>query len=78
MFNDISERALDKPVAGGFMRNGIHIIAAVPINRIGKYRRYVVEWVDKLPKRPIMINEGVKVIYRGRNGDTEYYEVRPL
>ena len=50
----------------------------MPINRIGKYRRYVVEWGDKLPKRPVMINEGVKVIYSGRNGDTEYYEVRLL
>lgn len=35
------------------------------------------EWVDELPPRPVMVNEGVKVIYRGRKGNTEYYEVKP-
>ena len=78
VFEDIIDRAVDRPVAGGFTPSGIHTVAAVPRLRLGPYARYVVEWVDKLPKRPIMINEGVKVIYRGRKGDTEYYEVKPL
>ena len=56
----------------------MHFIGAMSSHRVGPYERYIVEWVDELSKRPIMINEGVKVIYRGRNGDTEYFEVRLL
>ena len=76
--DDIAERAVDKPIAGGFHPSGMHLVLAIPRNRLGRYRKYVVEWIDELPKRPLMINEGVKLVYRGRKGDTEYFEIKPL
>ena len=65
VFNDVSERAL-------------YSVAAMPRRRLGPYARYVVEWLDKLPLKPILINEGVRVVYRSSDESGDYYEVEPL
>ena len=58
--------------------NGFHFIEAIPRHRLGDYEKYVVEWVDGLPKCLVVVNVGVRIIYRGRRGNTEYFEAKPL
>ncbi|GAB6943224.1 hypothetical protein [Vulcanisaeta sp. JCM 14467] len=74
--DEIAERG--RSVVGGFMPNGFHLVLAIPRRRLGPYGKYVVEWVDKVPRRPLLVNEGVKIVYKGRRGDTEYFEAKPL
>ena len=76
--DDISGRAVKRPVAGGFTPDGMYFIAAVPRRRLGPYAKYVVEWVDKLPPEPILINEGVRLVYKGSDDEGDYFEVVPL
>ena len=73
---DIAERG--RSVAGGFTRNGMHFVFAVHRHRLGPYERYVIEWIDELPKRRLLINEGVKIVYRSSDDKGDYFEVVPL
>ena len=74
----IAEGVVDKSIAGGFHLSGMHLVLAIPRNRLGKYRKYVVEWIDGLPPMTIMINEGVKIVHRRSNDKGDYYEVKWL
>ena len=76
--DDIADRAVDMPVAGGFHLSGMHMILAIPRGRLDRYRRYVVDRVDELPKTPIMINEGATLVYKGSDEKGDYYEVKPI
>ena len=45
---------------------------------MGGYGEYVFELVDEVPGMPVLVNEDVKIVYKGRRGDTEYFEAKPL
>ena len=57
-------------VGVGVFNPGFIIIDAIPREEIpGWLMPYVVEWIDELPPRPIMVNEGVELRkYRTRDG----------
>ena len=57
---------------------GFHMALAIPRRKIGGYEEYVIEWVDEVPRRPLLVNEGVKIVYKGRRDNTEYFEAKPL
>ena len=75
--DEIAEGAV-KPVAGGFLVNGLHMTLAIPRRRLGRYERYVVEWVDELPKQPVMVNEGVMIIYEGSDERGDHFRIVPI
>ena len=56
----------------------MYLVLAIPRNRLGKYRKYVVEWIDELPPMPIMINENIKIVYRRSNDKGNYYEIKSI
>ena len=76
--DDLIEGAVDKPIMGGFHPSGMHLVLAVPRSKLGRYRKYVVEWIDELPPMTIMINEGVKIVHRRSDDEGDHYEVKPI
>ena len=50
------------PLTVGLNPGGFHGTDAIPREYIGPLGRYVIEWVreDELPRRPVMVNEGVE------------------
>ena len=65
-------------VGVGVFEQGFVIIDALPREEIPDWLMpYVVEWVDELPPRPFMVNEGVE-LRKYRTGDGSVIIVRKL
>ncbi|BDR93195.1 hypothetical protein [Vulcanisaeta souniana] len=61
-------------IGGGFIWHGFTVLHAIPRERLGKFMRYVIEWMSELPRRPIMVNEGVRVrVTRDEFGNVHVY-----
>ncbi|BDR92260.1 hypothetical protein [Vulcanisaeta souniana] len=61
-------------IGGGFTWHGVIGLYAVPRERLGRFRRYVVEWISELPKRPLIVDEGVRVrVSRDEFGNTHAF-----
>ena len=47
-------------------------------SKLGRYMKYIAGWIDELPPMTIMINEGVKIVYKGSDDKGDYYEIKPI
>ena len=58
-----------RDVTIGFIWHGIQDTEAIPASLVpGWLRDYIVDWVDELPSRPIIVNEGVEYSLRRAGG----------
>lgn len=65
-------------VGVGVFNPGFVIIDAIPREEIPDWLMpYVMEWVDELPPRPFMVNEGVELM-KYRTGDGSVIIARKL
>ena len=45
---------------------------------MGRYMKYIAEWIDELPPMTIMINENIKIAHRRNNDKGNHHEIKPI